>query len=221
MRRQKNTCFEIIQAAHLSPAEFLWVDVDPRGNRNTCSELRHPTSGYYFRFDRNDLEWSPDSSQRIAGSPSRFGHDWSAMLSEFKKWVGYIADELSVPDLWDAVRTAGELPSVSQDPGLSNAPFTAAEQQYLSKQLEEIKEFVFKTVQLEEGQKAFLEARFEYFDESSRRLGRKDWLNLFMGALLGTVINLAVPQDNIGDLFRFAGTALRHLFSTPVGLPGF
>ena len=70
------------------------------------------------------------------------------MLSQFKKWVGYIADELSVPYLLDAVRTAGVLPSVSQDPGLSNAPFTAAEQQYLSKQLEEIKEFVFKTVQL-------------------------------------------------------------------------
>jgi uncharacterized membrane protein YraQ (UPF0718 family) len=109
---------------------------------------------------------------------------------------------------------------MSGDPRLSNTSFTPKEQTYLAQQLKEIHQFVEKTEQLQDDQKRFLEERFAYFDESSKRLGRKDWLNLFMGALLGTVINLAIPPDKISEIFRFASTALGRLFSAPLSLPG-
>jgi hypothetical protein len=188
------------------------------------SQLVHVPSKYFFWFNWNRFEWSPDDLRpvgRYSTDPSAMRSTlWTAALSRLQGWTGFLAREVLSPDLWEAAKTGGELPGMSGNPNLENTLFTLSEQVYVSQQLEEIKKFILKTEQIQENQERFLQERFDYFDESSKRLGRKDWLNLFMGALLGTVINLAIPPDKINELFRFAGTALGHLFSTPLALPG-
>jgi len=224
LRSQRNECFHIVQKRGLNAADFEWIEY--KNIDSTFSKIVHSTSGHYFDFCGNLLLWSPDefqfggfanvSSPNIRPARSR----WKENLNYFDRWAGFLAREVSAPDLWEAVRTGGELPGLSGDPKLSNTRFTPEEQSYLAQQLKEIHQFVEKTEHLQDDQKLFLEERFAYFDESSKRLGRKDWLNLFMGALLGTVINLAIPPDKINELFRFAGTALARLFSAALSLPG-
>jgi hypothetical protein len=236
LRSQRNECFRIVQEKRLNVADFEWTEYKhkpddnvprlvtayPRPTSYTYSKLVHSISRHYFDFCGDSPKWSPDEF-RFEGSAQvsavRESERWKEKLRYFDRWAGFLAREVLTPDLWEAVRTGGELPGLSGDARLSNAPFTPKEQTYLAQQLKEIHQFVERTEQLQDDQKRFLEERFAYFEESSKRLGRKDWLNLLMGALLNTVINLAIPPDKINEIFHFTSTALSQLFSVRLSLP--
>jgi hypothetical protein len=47
-------------------------------------------------------------------------------------------------------------------------------------------------------------------------LGRKDWINLLISVLIGIVITSALPPEATRELFRFVGTVLRQIISTPL-----
>jgi hypothetical protein len=53
-------------------------------------------------------------------------------------------------------------------------------------------------------------------------MGRKDWLNLFLGVLVNQIVTLAIPPDAARGLFALAGTTFQWVWDVTIkSLPSF
>jgi hypothetical protein len=65
-----------------------------------------------------------------------------------------------------------------------------------------------------------LNAKIDYLVDAAGRLGRKDWYNIFVGAIVGYILTVAVPPESARSIFSIFTTFLRaigHFFGH--GLP--
>jgi hypothetical protein len=96
-----------------------------------------------------------------------------------------------------------------------------AEQEEIARQLRELRDYVSRTYSLSESQSRLLEERLDYLASAARRVGRKDWLLMAAGLILGYVLTAALPpeaaMDILRTLLRSIGQILGH---GPMGLPG-
>ena len=95
--------------------------------------------------------------------------------------------------------------------GNENTPFSATEQQRISDNLRELKEYMIANLHLTASGQSFVEARLSYLEEASRRMGRKDWIIITVGVLVTIAVNLALPPETVRELFRVATDFLEWL----------
>ena len=55
---------------------------------------------------------------------------------------------------------------------------------------------------------------FDHMGEAATRMGRKDWLSLVIGNLLGMAFTLALNGDSTRDLFGFAALVIKRVLGT-------
>jgi hypothetical protein len=84
--------------------------------------------------------------------------------------------------------------------------------------LDEIKAYLLEGQQFDAGQAKTVEREFAYLKESSRRLGRKDWLNVLYGGLITVIVGVALAPDAARSLLRLAATAFQSLWGMAQGL---
>lgn len=68
------------------------------------------------------------------------------------------------------------------------------------------------TSSLTSEQTLLVEAWFNEAEAATRRLGRKDWLLLFLGVVLSSAVAGLVPPDAVDHLLTMVSHALGHLF---------
>jgi hypothetical protein len=117
--------------------------------------------------------------------------------------------EVDVPDLWSSI---GQEKTAASSASLDNRPFTAAEQNLIATKLDEIKAYLLEGQEFAAEQAATVEREFAYLKESSRRLGRKDWLNILHGGLITVIVGVALAPDAARALLRLAATAFQSLW---------
>jgi hypothetical protein len=61
-------------------------------------------------------------------------------------------------------------------------------------------------------QTAHLDERFDQAEAASQRMGRKDWLLLFGGALFSLILSAVVPPEVVQHTLILAAQSLGHLF---------
>ncbi len=143
---------------------------------------------------------------------------WAKVIAEVQSWAKRVADYQQIPDLWASARKVQELITEAQDHGSDNAPFTAGEQARISDQLREIKEYIQSTYELTDEQMARVEEALDTAEQASRRIGRKDWLMAFNGAVFSLFLSDLIPQQAATHIVVMAITGLGHLFGIG-GLP--
>jgi hypothetical protein len=226
LRSQQNEVFHAIQEAGLNPADFKWDEVQTEITQLGLGQdqmlvpfLVHTPTRSFFKFDF-------DANVAIGGHYAIFlparqkpkdvveVGDWSYMPGWVKTWGGYIKREFDVPNLWAELQRQGELVSGSLE--IENTLFTREEQAQISQQLGELKEYVRATYELTQPQLQALGSRLDYLEDAARRLPRIDWRNALVGALLGLVLNAAIPPEPIRDALGSLLRGLSHMFG---GLP--
>ncbi len=192
------------------------------------SVLIHLPSLYSYKFDFVRAEYrywhqaiySPGKKSLQEGS-FKFS-EWEVHLKVIRtEWLPNLKREIEAPDLWAAVSQEKQLVEAASSPKVENTAFTKEELGYISTQLREIKEFLFRTQPLSPEQKIFVEVRITYLEESASRLGRVDWLNIVIATLFSLAVQVAFPPNAIRELFQFAGSALSQLFGGTPLLPHF
>jgi hypothetical protein len=83
--------------------------------------------------------------------------------------------------------------------------------------LDEIKGHILEGQQFAADQAEFVEERFAYFEESSTRMGRKDWLNVLYGGLITVIVGVALAPDAAKALLRLAAAAFQSLWGMTQG----
>jgi hypothetical protein len=74
-----------------------------------------------------------------------------------------------------------------------NTLFSQDEQKHIAERLRGLAKHVSDASSLSEAQKQILNEKIDYLVCGSRRLGRKDWLNTFIGVTLGYLLSTVLP----------------------------
>jgi len=137
--------------------------------------------------------------------------DWAVLENTFHSWAEEVQLEVESPDMWEEIRQSSELLDASSGE-LANTLFTESELAQISKQLREVKTYVREVCSLTTEEAADVEKRFDDAEKASRRMGRKDWLLLFLGTLFPLIISGFLPPDVVKHILIMIAQGLGHLF---------
>ncbi|MEI8013283.1 MAG: hypothetical protein WCH20_00455 [Nitrospira sp.] len=222
LKTQKNQILILIQSASLDPREFEWEEREEAENFSHGEvtlhfhRLLHTPSGYAALFGENFLSYSPgpqgpNETERNIG--------WTGKYLAVERWLTYLKREIDAPDLWASLAQEQELFS-AEPAGAVNAPFNADEQVQIRKAVEEIRVFISSTYSLAGEPLATVNRKLDYLIDASTRVGRIDWKNIFVGALLSLALQQLSPSGpGLRELFAAAGHLLRHVLGGVISTP--
>jgi hypothetical protein len=208
---QNNQIFEAIQGGGLNPKEFEFED--------SGAELRlnHKWSKSCFVFGGNAGHYV---GRYVVGDGIDWPYEvysWQTLMTRFSGWVKDVRGDLDTPDLWaELQRDAGLLGGVSGEAN-ENTPFTSEEQKDIEQRLREMEAHVRRTCSLPEPEMENLHTKIDYLVDAAGRLGRIDWRNAVVGAIVGYILAVGLPPESARSLMTLLLLAIGHFFGH--GLP--
>jgi hypothetical protein len=136
---------------------------------------------------------------------------WSSVLTAFRDWLTYVKREMTEPDFWKVSPPSDLLPAIG--PTASNEPFTAEEQRHIAATLEEVRHEVHTLRELSDDQKKSFDATVQQMLDSAGRLGKRDWVNAFLGAYVGWVVTSALGSQVAQSVFDLIASKLSWVWS--------
>jgi hypothetical protein len=202
---QRNKVFEAIQGAGLSPEEFDWKDGASE------STLRHLSSGAYFVFGGGSGRYASRYRAGDFSIEERTGLSDFGLMQQVEFWLSSVKLDISTPDLWAQLQGRAELfGSTSAESG-ENTPFSAAEQAGIAEQLRELKDQVSHTYSLSGPQMRLLEEKLDGLAAAAGRVGRKDWVLMAGGVMLGYVLTAALPPEAAREILGTLIMSIDHV----------
>jgi hypothetical protein len=176
-------------------------------------QLTHRPTDSIFVFDFDTVR----ESHAVAFTPGKEKPwdkadllDWSSVTLYVNVWLQNVERERSSPNFWAELDKQRELLGAAESTGDSdNTPFTPEEQVEVAKQLIEVRNLLVHTHQADP---AALESRIDYLIDASTRMGRRDWLNIFIGGIFSWALTGLVPPEGVREVLAIASHALGHLF---------
>jgi hypothetical protein len=215
---QRNDVFKAVNESGLSPQMFEWDEAEHLEIVNVYqgSVLRHIATGFWFYFGYGWVRYTP-AKVRVAEMQAEPLKPWKDKLRELLDWLHRVRDEITTPDLWATIGQEKAL-STAASSAIDNRPFNAAEQSLIATKLDDIKAYLLEGQEFAAEQAGAVDREFAYLKESSKRLGRKDWLNILLGGLFGLAVTLALEPEKARGLLRLAGTVFQSLWGMAQGL---
>jgi hypothetical protein len=178
--------------------------------------VRHSASGSAAYIYLPKQPESPDYGfeSRVTDGPSgNWDHvKWDKVLQHVEHWAREVEYVSKTPDFWEELRRPPEILAAVQRGEVSNAPFTPDEQAEISHRLDGIKQLVREKFELTEQQLAAIDQRLDDAKEACGRLGRKDWLMVFYGAVMSTFMTDEIPPHVIQTIVTTVVHGIGHLF---------
>jgi hypothetical protein len=207
-RQDRNELFKAISASKLDPAEFNLIVAE------SAARIIH-TSGSDFLFGNDTSGRKYIGRARVVdGTQTSFeeGSSVSNLTRRIWQWANEIEEVSDIPDLWAEMQRNRELISEIEQANSDNSPFTEDEQRQISAQLQEIKNQIREQFELPSEQIEQINARLDRAEEASKRIGRKDWLLLFGGAILNLIVTDTVTPSIAGHIYTMVIQGIAHLF---------
>lgn len=217
---QKDEMFEAVRAAGLDPAEFEWASRISWYSETSAPSLGHRPTGHYFMVDWGStgagIEYSPADAQPVFQDSS---FDWEHIRIHVVIWATALAREASAPNFWARLAQQQELFAAGARDE-ANTPFAAEELERVDAALAELRELVADTRNLEAVDVAHLDRRIGYLRAAARRVGRVDWLNLVLAAIVQLVLQAVLTSDGAQEVTSLIQSLLGDLFQSVGELPG-
>jgi hypothetical protein len=224
-----NAAVGLILGAGLNPAEFRRSEEDRKSayQQNVRStRITHVPTGYSFLFSGDQLtadpyflaEWTPphESGKYSASADTR-----DTVLAYFKAWLSYVREEHEAPDIWAEFEKESEL-IVGEVVDEEDRQFAPAERELLLLRLNEIRDYLIERAASNPQQVTFIDATINYLAESSERLTKRDWKNIFVNGLVTLAVALGTNPDVVRGAFALATKYIMPLLgklSLPALLP--
>jgi hypothetical protein len=187
---QKNELLETLKERGLDAAEFTLKDSKDE------VRIKHKRSASRF-IVRN--KGGGYVGSRVAGELPETSYDaasWQGLVTSFSAWSSLVKFDLDTPDLWAELQHDTKLLTAASNKLIDNRPFAPNEQKEIAERLEKVMKSVCNAHSLSKTQIEGLEAGVDYLVDASVRLGRKDWLNAFIGAIFGYVLTATLPPES-------------------------
>jgi hypothetical protein len=203
---QRNILFEAIQAVGLNPRDFDLTDSGAE------IQIKHKWSKSIFIIGGRPGHYV---GRYVVGDGPDWPYDaysWQASTTRVSTWLQEVKRDLETPDLWAELRREVHLLGVGSNEVTDNTLFTQDEQKQIEERLRGLAKHVSDASSLSEAQKQILDEKIDYLVDSSRRLGRKDWLNIFIGVILGYLLSTALSPDVARGIFSTCLRAIGLLY---------
>jgi hypothetical protein len=213
-KRQRNAIFETLAANGLDPASCALQD--PASRAATVASLRHEASGSSFTLWPDHDQAGKYGASMSVGSADfgrRSACDWQELMGSLVGWAKEIRYETETPDLWAELQQVPEILAAAQSAEQTNTPFTPDQQADVSRRIDQVKDIVRReNPELTAEQRSAIEETLNEIKEATTRVGRKDWVMLANGALLGLIVNDLVPPHVVQGMFSLLITGIGHIF---------
>jgi hypothetical protein len=192
---QRNQIFKAIQAVGLDAGQFDLIDSESE------ARIKHKWSESYFTVSRKSGYYV---GQYLVGDGAVWPYSpcsWQLLMPRVRTWLEEVKRDLDTPDLWAELLREADLLGVGSSVVTENTPFTPDEQREIAQRLDEAVKYVRETQSFSKAQIQALEEKLDYLVDASARLGRKDWLNTFIGVILGFVLTAALAPESARTIF--------------------
>lgn len=218
LKAQRNEVLILVKQADLDPMDFAWEESEQPEDGATLRfhRLVHKPSSYACIFGKGFVEYSPgpNSQESFEMHP-----DWIDRLAGVNRWLSYLKREVETPDLWASLAQEKEMLGAEPVEAV-NTTFNAEEQVQIKQAIEEIRVYISATYSLASEPLATVNRKLDYLIDASKRLGRIDWKNIFVAALITLALERVIPSGSgLRELFGFAGNLLRHVLSGVISPP--
>lgn len=239
LRKYRNALFEMIRAVNMNPRDFKSKEEVLQnfqafrlqvGDSSLNFVVRTAFSGDERVFDCKYSKYErahPEPKFPETDYPSVW-YKFSYVEKQFQQWLDswvrkYLSDreeeteDLVLPDLWTELDLSES--SFVDSQVIQNTLFSLEEQKRIAETVNEFEQEVQRREILSQEQADILHERIEYLVESSKRLGRKDWLAAAAGSLIGFTFQSGLTSENAMQIIHLAGEAIRWIAHTPLLLP--
>jgi hypothetical protein len=205
-KEEKNDIIAAIRAVGLDPREFdldeCVTEVRVTNKRSEWSFIVGGRPGHYA--GRYTFAEGMDRPYE--------GFRWDAVMSHVNRWLQLVKRDLDTPDLWAELRREAELLGGGSNNVIANTLFTSEEQKEIAQRLNKLSKDVSNAISLSEAQKHALDEKIDYLIDASCRLGRKDWLNTFIGVTLPFFLAAALAPEAARSIFLMSLRAIGLLY---------
>lgn len=193
-RSQRNELFEVIRESGLDPADFMWDFVMLGHDCPAVPSLRHRSSQFFFTFEEyEDGMYSPGCSRMgDVLAPVR----WNTWVQQFRCWLEELKGETQEPDLWEQLSQSQIGLDFSADSEADNRPFTGAEAKQITAGIKKMQEYLATECPEVAGFGDEINEKLGYLTKAVGRLGRIDWANACIGALVGVGFDRLLTHDH-------------------------
>lgn len=224
LKSQKDDTFTFISKQGLNPLDFVWDEIKSQDDPKTIvSRLIYKPQNYYFIFDFFSNLYGTKRSSFF--SPGRevlvermMSDDWGEQLFTYVQWLNNIKRETETPDFWSEISKQKKLFETASSNNPNNEMFTAKEQKHITQQLKEIKTYIIDSAKLSKEQIENANKRFDYLEAALKRLGRFDYVNIFMSTIMNLIIVAGINSQIAGDIYKFIQDHLIAVFTTIIQL---
>lgn len=221
LKSQINDIFTYINNAGLNHEEFQWLfeksSIEPYWE---VPKIIHKPTNYYFKFDIKQgqlvSEYFPNDKGAIY---TRKWPVWAPQFNDFIIWLDIIKGEIETPNLWEAILSEKTILEIISQDDVGNEPFDEQQQKYISLKILEIEKFLVEKQYLLNDDIGIVKSKLIYLEEASKRIGRKDWLNIVIGVSFKIALDLGLSSVHAKEFFRFIVTAFFNLLGGPNLLP--
>jgi hypothetical protein len=195
-RSQRNAIITAIRAIDLDPREFIFDD-----SSTTEIKITHQRSSWWFIVTGGPGHYIGRYTLAEGLNWPYEVYSWQSFLPRVEDWLESLKRDLNTPDLWAELRNEADLLGAGSSRVIENTPFTQTEQREIERRLDKLRTDVIHAHSLSGAQTNALEGKIDYLIEASTRLGRKDWLNTFIGVTLPFVLSVALAPEAARALF--------------------
>jgi hypothetical protein len=226
-KRERNKIYEEIAESGLDPTEFKFEDTGEKVS------VTH-NSGSTFGFSRKENPPDPIFGMNFG---ERYKYEIKASVAEgitqtydassvdhavtvsVSLWLREIKATVGVPDYWAEMEGSRESLAIIQRGDFGNTPFGPTEQRQIALQLEEVKKQVRALYGLSNRQMTQVTEKLDTVIEDASRLGRKDWVIIFVGTILTLVLNDVLTWAAAHHILALALHGLLDLFTGGIEPP--
>lgn len=229
-KRERNKIYENIVRHDLDPAEFKLEDtgetVSVTHNSGSQFEIIRQEIGAIAMFneyrigmgDKYRYETKFSVADGVNQSSSAPSIDF-AVTASVSGWLREIKATVGVPDYWQEMQDSQGSIAVIQRGDFPNTPFSPAEQEQIAAQLQEVKKQVKELYGLSNSQMTQVNEKLDSVIEDASRLGRKDWVVIFIGTILPLVLSDVLTWGAAHHILALTLHGLVHLFTNGIELP--
>jgi len=217
-RSQRNDILDMIRRHTLDPVDFRWSEKTER--EEVTEILAHPSTGAYFEFGLWQhggfwLAWWPSLSLSRQHTSAK---NWLVALEIVSGWLNAVRADHEAPDLWGELAKERVIPAAAHSTEYEEK-FSSAELTQLEAALADIERFIAATQPLDPPAKQQVQQRFAYLLDAARQGTRKvDWLNIFVGVIVGMVMEGLLNAAVYAPVMKHAMTVLNAVFQFGVKL---
>src|SRR5262249_4087426 len=127
---------------------------------------------------------------------------WNNCLPLVGEWSGLAEKEVNTADPWKALPGIASKSDIIVATSVTNTEFSHRETERLAKGLEEIRKLLLKTVKNQKEQSDLVNSEIQKLLAASEKMGRRDWVNQAIGALITLSITIALPPEVTKQVFE-------------------